>query len=152
MACDEHVSVAAGLGSVCIVYRGRHFGHYPDACTEWTRKAYEHHGRQNIAVLVVIEDHAETPDGASQRGYGENMKKSAEYANAFGQCLLSTGLKGSAHRAIVGTIFLLSRAPLKLKVFGTVDELASWSAEYAAAPQPTPAALAAFIESVRTAS
>ncbi|MEM6294680.1 MAG: hypothetical protein AAGA54_25620 [Myxococcota bacterium] len=151
LACDEHVSAAAGLGCVCIVYRGRHFKHYPDACTEWTRKAYEHHGNERVAVLVVIENHAETPDSASQRAYGENLKKSADYANAFGQLLLSSGLMGSAHRAIVSTIFLFSRVPLKLKVFGAVDELTEWASEYTAPPHPTPTALAAFVESVRTA-
>lgn len=151
LACEAGISVAVGCGTLCIVFRGPHLPSYPDEVIRWTERALEIVDGPQVPTIIIIEDHAESPDVESRRRYASGLALCAPKMEAHAQVILSQGLKGAAFRAISSTIFLLSRSTGKSKVFGDVVDGVRWIAEGTDGCSVSPEVLLAFVESVRTA-
>lgn len=151
LACEPGVSAAVGCGVLCIVFRGPHRSRYPDDVVDWTERALEYLDVEKVPTIIIIEDHAESPDVDSRRRYADGLALCAPKMEAHAQVILSQGLKGAAFRAISSTIFLLSRSTGSSKVFGDVTHGVRWIVESTQGCSVSPEVLLAFVESVRTA-
>lgn len=151
LASEPGVSVAAGCGMLCMVYRGESRDSYPERAVGWTDEAAKAVGVPSLPVMVVIEDHAESPDNEGRRGYAESLKRSAPQMECFAQVILAGGLKGVAYRAIASTIHLVAQHPTETKVFRSVEDAAAWICGRSSVCTVTPEVLLSFVDSVRSA-
>jgi len=149
LASDPDVSAQVGCGMLSIVYRGEALESHPENTVVWIDQAAKALAVEALPVMVIIEDHAESPDADGRRAFADGINRSAPQMECLAQVILSTGLKGSAFRAICSTIYLLTRYPTQIKVFGTVGEGAAWIRAISEACSVSPQVLLDFIESVR---
>ncbi len=151
LACEAGVSVAVGCGTLCIVFRGPHLPSYPEEVPRWTERALEVVDEPQVPTIIIVEDHAESPDVESRRRYASALALCSSKMEAHAQVILSRGLKGVAFRAISSTIFLVSRSTTRNKVFGEVVDAVRWIAEGTSGCTVSPQVLLAFVDAVRTA-
>lgn len=151
IASEAGVSAAVGCGVLCMAYRGAHDDSYPENAAVWIEQAAKTLGVPALPVMTVIENHAESPDSAGRRGYSESLKRAAPHIECFAQVIMAKGLKGSAYRAISGTIYAVARQPTTIKVLGSVEEAADWITGISSVCTVSPQVLLTFINWVRRA-
>jgi hypothetical protein len=105
-----------------------------------------------VAIIVVIEEGLAMPEGPVRERMARDMKRHEGFTRSMALVFEGQGFMAALVRSAVAGIHLLSRQTVPVKVCGTVDEAAWWTAKVGLSAPVQAAELVSAVAEARRAA